>query len=327
MLTAAELYHYEGLTQSEVAAQLGTTRWTVGRLLEDARTAGIVRVVIDHPRARRHELELRLKAAFGLRDVVVVSAQPSPAATLKAVAQAAARQLTSIRPAPVKMAVSWGRTVAAVAAELPQGWSQGLEVVQTNGGPTLTRGNPVGDSLYALALKGGGGVRGLAAPTILENADLAALLRQDAAVASTLRAAEACRLMLYSPGTAEPDSVLVESGYVSGQDMERLRLAGAVGDVMSHFIAADGSPVDPELDARTLSVKLDLVRRCPVVLAVASGPAKRAATVAAVRSGLCTGLITDSAIAAALWAARPQTDRTDPADPTDPTPSDRTDPV
>jgi deoxyribonucleoside regulator len=317
MLTAAELYYYEGQTQSAVAAQLGTTRWTVGRLLEDARTAGIVRVVIDHPRARRHELELRLRAAFGLREVVVVSAQPSPAATLTAVAQAAARHLTSLRPAPVRMAVSWGRTVAAVADQLPQGWAQGLEVVQTNGGPTLARGNPVGDSLYALAQKGGGAVRGLPAPTILENADLAALLRQDAAVASTLRAAEACRLMLYSPGTAEPDSVLVESGYVSPARMDQLRRAGAVGDIMSHFIADDGTAVDPELDARTLSVKLDLVRRCPAVLAVASGPAKQAATVAAVRSGLCTSLITDSAIAAALWAARPATDHsgTDGADP------------
>ncbi|MDR1386622.1 MAG: TetR family transcriptional regulator [Propionibacteriaceae bacterium] len=316
MLTAAELYYYEGQTQAQVAAQLGCTRWTVGRLLDDARRSGVVRVVIDHPRARRHELELRLKAAFGLRDVVVVSAQPSPAATLTAVAQAAARHLAAVRPAPRRMAVSWGRTVAAVAAELAQGWTRGLEVVQTNGGPTLARGNPVGDSLHALAEKGGGTVRGLAAPTIVESARLADLLRQDAAGAGTLRAAQACRSMLYSPGTAEPDSVLVESGYVSLQRMEQLRQAGAVGDVMSHFISADGQLVDPELDARTLSIDLDLVRRCPAVLAVASGAAKQAATVAAVKAGLCTGLITDSAIAAALWAARPPDQpATDLADP------------
>ena len=41
MLSAAELYYYEGLTQSEVSARMGVTRWTVGRLLEEAKQAGI----------------------------------------------------------------------------------------------------------------------------------------------------------------------------------------------------------------------------------------------------------------------------------------------
>src|SRR5674476_1482501 len=112
MLTAAELYHYEGLAQTEVAARMGVTRWTVGRLLDDAKQAGIVRVVIDHPRARRHELELRLEKAFGLREAVVVTAQPRPADTLQLVGQAATRQLRGLSPRLRRLAVGWGRTVA-----------------------------------------------------------------------------------------------------------------------------------------------------------------------------------------------------------------------
>jgi len=114
MLTAAELYHYEGLAQTEVAA---------GRLLDDAKQAGIVRVVIDHPRARRHELELMLEKAFGLREAVVVTDQPRPADTLQLVGQAAARQLRGLSPRLRRLAVGWGRTVAAVAAALPAGWA------------------------------------------------------------------------------------------------------------------------------------------------------------------------------------------------------------
>ncbi|MDR0417728.1 MAG: TetR family transcriptional regulator [Propionibacteriaceae bacterium] len=303
MVRAAELYFYEGHTQAVVAERLGTTRWTVGRLLEDARHAGIVRVVIDHPRARRHDAEVRLKQAFGLREAVVLAAQPNAAVTAQAVWAAAARHLTALRPAPKRMAVSWGRTVAGIAAELPAGWTRGLEVVQTNGGPTRAQGNPVGDSLYALAAKGGGAVRGLAAPTIVERADLARLLRADRSAASVLQAAEACRTMLYAPGTVDPDSVLVRSGYVTAAEMRAMAAAGAVGDVMSHFIAGDGSLADPDLDARTLSISLDAVRRCPTVIAVATGERRQAAALAAVRAGLCTTLITDSAVAAALLAA------------------------
>jgi deoxyribonucleoside regulator len=304
MLRAAELYHYERLTQSAVAEQLGTTRWTVGRLLDDARNSGLVKVVIDHPRARRHDLELQLQQAYGLKGVVVLGARPNAAVTMASVCAAAARHLVAIRPSIARIAVSWGRTVAGIAAELPVGWARNPEVVQTNGGPTTASGNPVGDSLYVMANKGGGRVRGLAAPTMVEDARLAALLRDDRAIQSTLKAAEACRVMLYSPGAAAADSVLVQSGYRTAEQMEALGQAGAVADVMSHFILSDGTPVDPELDARTLSLSLDAVRRCPTVIAVATGEEKKAATVVAVTAGFCTTLITDSSIAAALLTAR-----------------------
>jgi deoxyribonucleoside regulator len=158
----------------------------------------------------------------------------------------------------------------------------------------------VGDSLYALAGKGGGSVIGLAGPTIVQDAHLADLLRNDPAIASTLRRAEACRVMLYSPGAVTPDSVLTRSGYVTAAQLEALRSAGAAGDVMSHFIRADGTVADAGLDQRTLSISLDAVRACPAVIAVASGEAKAAATASAVTSGLCTAIVTDSSIAAAV---------------------------
>lgn len=300
MLRASELYYYEGQTQAAVAEALGCTRWTVGRLLEDARNVGIVRITIDHPRARRHELELQLRERFGLRDAVVVPSQANTAATAKSVCSAAARHLAATRPAVHHIAVSWGRTIAGVAAEMPDAWSHGVEVVQANGGPALARGNPVGDSLYTLAERGSGTVRHLPGPTIVDSLELADLLRKDASISTTLRLAEACRVMLYSPGSVDADSVLVQSGYVSPEQVEAAQAHGVVGDVMSHFVDATGTPVLAELDRRTLSIDLDAVRRCPHVIAVASGTHKIAATRAAVSAGLCTTLITDGAVATAL---------------------------
>ena len=52
-IRAAELYYQEHKTQDEVGALLGVTRWKVGRLISQAREAGIVRIEIVHPRARR----------------------------------------------------------------------------------------------------------------------------------------------------------------------------------------------------------------------------------------------------------------------------------
>lgn len=308
MLSAAELYYYEGLTQSEVSARMGVTRWTVGRLLEEAKQAGLVRIVIDHPRARRHELELKLKKAFGLREAVVLTAQPRPADTLQSVAAAAARQIGGMKPTLRRMAVSWGRTVAAVAAELPLGWARGVEIIQTNGGPVVARGNPVGDSLYALAEKAPGTVRSLAGPAILDNLGTARALRSEASIARTLTSAERSPVMLFSPGTVGPDSVLVQSGYVGPEQITALSALGVVGDVMSHFILPDGTLADTDLDARTLSISLDAIRRCPTAIAVATGEKKMAATLAAVAAGLVTHLITDSAIATYLLASAAASD-------------------
>lgn len=300
MLRAAELYYYQGCTQAETAEKLGVTRWTVGRLLDEARKTGLVRIVIAHPRARRHELEVELRREFGLREVIVLPTQQSDTVTTKSVCSAAAQQLCTIRPPVRKIAVSWGRTTAEIAAQLPQGWAHDVEVVQTNGGPSFVPGNPVGDSLHVMARSGTGTVRGLAAPTIMQDASAARLLRADRSVAATLRAAEASRIMLFSPGSVDANSVLVQSGYLSVDEMHEMEASGVVGDVMSHFVTADGNLADPELDSRTLSMSLDAVRRCPTSIAVAIGTQKSEITRTVVTSGLCNTLIVDSAIARAL---------------------------
>ncbi|MCB1298912.1 MAG: hypothetical protein KDB08_08025, partial [Microthrixaceae bacterium] len=66
-IRAAELYYQEHKTQDEVGAILGLTRWKVGRLITQAREAGIVRIEIVHPRARRLQLERELRDASASR--------------------------------------------------------------------------------------------------------------------------------------------------------------------------------------------------------------------------------------------------------------------
>ena len=80
-----------------------------------------------------------------------------------------------------------------------------------------------------------------------------------------------------------------------------------VGEMAEGVVLADGTPADADLDARTLSISLDSLRRCPTVIAVATGEQKKAATLAAVTAGLVTHLITDSSIATYLLAASTDT--------------------
>lgn len=303
MLRAAELYYYENQTHAQIAEQLGTSRWTVGRLLDRAREVGIVRITIEHPMARHHHLELLLKQRFGVRDAIVVPGQADSDVTMQAVCRAAADHLTAMRPRASVLGVSWGRTTSRVAALLNHGWHRGLTVVQTNGGLALDGADHVGMALRVMAERGPGQARMMPAPTIVQSVDLAKGLRHDPAVATTLELAANARSIVFSPGSATSTSVLVDSGYLSADEVARLQRRGVVGDVLSHFIDADGKIVDAELDSRTLSISLEALRNCPNAIAVVSGSEKAPVARAVLAAQLCTTIITDAELATTVLDA------------------------
>lgn len=302
MLRAAELYYYGRLTQAQIAEQLMTSRWTVGRLLEQARETGIVRITIEHPLARHHQLEVELRQQFGVSSAIVVPGQADSSVTLQAVCRAAAQQLTALRPRPTVLGVSWGRTTSRVATALPEGWDPGVTVVQTNGGLAIDGAGHVSAALRTIAERGPGRVRMMPAPTIVQSVTLARALAQDPAVAGTLELAANARTIVYSPGSATSTSVLIDSGYLTVAEVAQLQRRGVVGDVLSHFVDASGRIVDEELDARTISINLDSLRQCPNSIAVVSGAEKASAARAILAAGLCTTIITDAELAAVLLA-------------------------
>ena len=307
VLHVAEMYYFEQMTQSAIADRLSLSRWTVGRMLESARDSGLVHITIDHPLARHHRLEVELTRRFGLSRAIIVPAQGRLEATVDVIASAAADSISLLRPAPSVIGVSWGRTLAQVVRHLHPGWTRDVTVVQTNGGGAITRNDLVGRSVVMMAELGRGRAITLQAPTVLGSAQLCTMLRADTTVARTLEMASHADLLVYSPGPADNGSVLVGAGHISPGDMSRLRASGAKADVMSHFVDSSGHPVDPDLDARTLSMDLEAVRRSPRVIAVAAGLEKAEAMGAALSGGLCTEVVTDSEVAEAVLSNRTST--------------------
>ena len=65
IVQVAKLYYDLDRTQSEIAGELGLTRWQVGKLLTEAKEAGIVRIEITPRAGRRTTMELELQRSFG----------------------------------------------------------------------------------------------------------------------------------------------------------------------------------------------------------------------------------------------------------------------
>ncbi|MDR7112671.1 deoxyribonucleoside regulator [Microbacterium trichothecenolyticum] len=299
-IRAAELYYEENLTQEEIGRNLQITRWKVGRLLTQAKDEGFVRIEILHSRARRPQLERRLREERGLADAVVVSRAGvrSEDELQQRVAQAAADHLTGLRPSPRVLGVSWGRTLSDIAHHLRDGWSQATDVVQINGGVSMSqRPGTAAATAVSIAQKGGGTAALLPSPAILEQRATKEAIEADRVVARVLDAARSANAYLFSAGAADHGSVHVDSGYLTTPDIDRLVAAGAVGDVVGRYIDAGGRIVDADLDARTVGLSLDDLRRADSAIAAIAGAPKRAIASAVVASGLCTVLVTDESTA------------------------------
>ncbi|MFI7454313.1 sugar-binding transcriptional regulator [Nonomuraea sp. NPDC049714] len=287
-------YYESGETQEQIAHALHLTRWKVGRMLAEAREAGIVRIEVLHPRSRVGALERALSKRFGLRETIVVAGSGGDEQLRKQVAAAGADHLAAMRPVPRLIGVSWGRTLDRLAGGLAPGWATGVHVVQINGALSRSRQpTSAGSTASLIAHHGGGTATLLAAPAILEQQSTRAALENDRAVSDVLTLAAGADLFLFSPGGMGSDSVLVDSGQIDADDLDRLADAGAVGDVLGRFVDARGQIVDPGLDGRTLGLSLDLLRSATTSVALVSGRAKRAVCRAVVTSGLCDVLITD----------------------------------
>ena len=141
-LRAATLYYLDGLTQAEIAARLGVSRPTAGRLIARAKAKGLVRIEVVVPPDMRDDLhadeERELEQRFGLTEAVVaghgidVGAPGRPAAFASVGRAAAALLMRRLSPNDV-LGFTWGPEQVAVATALAPGVASCRAVVQLDG--------------------------------------------------------------------------------------------------------------------------------------------------------------------------------------------------
>lgn len=296
MVRAAKLYYNLDATQNHIAAELGLTRWQVGRLLAEAREVGVVQIEITPRALRKAELEVELQRAYALRDAIVVPTGDieDTAQQMERVAQAAAAYISSIHPRPDLLAVSWGRTMSAIVRFLPHNWNPGVHVVLVNGATTLrsttTRNSAVAEEFAQTA---GGVATLLPVPAIVGNPSTRDALQKDPVIAPVLTLAEEANVICFGMGGLSHHSVLLNSGYLTTEDIDRLRELGAVGDILGRFVDSKGRVVDTQIDDRTVGLGLNALPKKERAIGVVSGEEKRAIALAALTAGYISVLVTD----------------------------------
>jgi DNA-binding transcriptional regulator LsrR (DeoR family) len=301
-IRAAWLYYVEGMTQEQVARFMKISRAKVIRLLAGARDGGIVRIRIESRGSEQIALERRLIAKFGLAEVVVVPAPADDAEVATVVGHAAGTYLSDQVRDGMSIGVGWGVTLHMSLKALGARPCERLSVVSLLGGMTHSRAINPSAVARRIADAFGADCYQLTAPVVVANESLRTALWSEPGLRELLERARRVDLAVVSVGDVSEAATLFRENLLPRSALASLKEAGAVGDVLCHFIDDEGKVVDHPVNRRVIAVDLEDLRRVPKIVVAAGGRRKVAAIRAALKATGAEVLITEEAAARGLLA-------------------------
>jgi DNA-binding transcriptional regulator LsrR (DeoR family) len=301
VLTAsvARRYYLDGRSKVEIADEFRLSRFKVARLLEMARSSGLVRIEIGYPGSVDVDLSARLQETYDLQHALVVDTVDDHPASLRAlVGRAAAELLTEIVTSDDVLGLGWARALIAMRTSLTR--LAPCSVVQLTG--ALNRSD-VDDSSIELVRDVARIARGPAsyfyAPMIVPDAATATALRRQPEVARAIaQFASVTKAVVGIGGWNPPASTVYDA--ISHAERRALLRQGVHADVSGIFLDAEGEAIEASLAERIIGIRASQLHRIPEVVAIAYGPQKAPAARAAMRGGYVTSLVTHTSFAQAL---------------------------
>jgi DNA-binding transcriptional regulator LsrR (DeoR family) len=295
----AEMYYREGKKQAEIAQRIGLTRSMVSRLLDDARSKGIVEFRIHRPLSFDDALAERLTERFGLKSAhVVIMHETGSNRILQKVGAGAAQVLRRLLTPEMILGLAWGTFIRATvdAFELEQPLP-GMRVVQLVGAGDSRINDYDGHALVQRManLTGGEGIF-LNAPILVNTEESA----QSLMASKTIRARDA-DIALLGVGSTDPRfSTFYHSGYFTMAELTKLQGDGAVGNVCGMHFTSGGTLTSLDLQNRLITISQGDLFKIRTRFGVAGGLGKVEPIYGALRGGFINVLVTDNFAATAL---------------------------
>ncbi len=307
LVKVSRFYYEDGLNQDAITARLGLSRSKVSRLMAQARDSGIVQINVVAPQDLFLDAESQLEERFGLKEALVVEAQPGDSQDLvsRSIGSAAAGYLVRAIGPRSTIGMCWGSTLRYMAASvMPQRYPN-AQVVQIIGG----LGQPDAEVHATELCRGVSRSLGcrltlLPVPGIVADQRTREALLSDVHVQRAIGALDELDIAFVGIGAPTPDSVTMRDGsIISRSELDGLLRKGAVGDIALRYYGTDGQCIASDIDDRIIGISLEQLGKVPKVVGVSGGPNKVSAIRAALRGELIDVLITDSVTAEKLLEA------------------------
>lgn len=249
------------------------------------------------------ELEEKIKAYFGLKQVVVVPGDTdSSAQTKRELGKAAGQVLrAALKPNDV-VAVTGGTTIAHVANQLATSTAlKSVRFVPARGGLGESHDYQANTLASTMAKRTGAQYRLLHVPDHLGEEAFASLM-QEPNIQELVEVIRSARVVVHGIGDA---IVMARRRKLERAMVDQIASEGALAEAFGFYFDRSGAVVHK---MQTIGLRLDDIVKTEVVIGVAGGKSKGEAIAAVMRSGYDDVLVTDEAAALEIVALIEQND-------------------
>lgn len=293
IIKAAWYYYLENYTQQEISKLLGVSRAKVVRLLDEAKRDGVIEFTFRQEGNTRMQLERDLIKKYQLSDSFIVPTPADPADLNGNIARAAAMYVNGRIEDNGYLNMGYGDSTSLILSNLATNASKTLNVISLTGGVNYylpkVRSNLFSVKLFLIP-----------SPLLLSDTALRDALFQEPDVQDIYRMVTHSNMSIVGIGGMAGDSTILRNNILSQSEFRLLKMQGAVGDILSHFIDKDGNPIDADVEKRLMSTSLETLQDLDNVVGIAGGPSKVTAIHAALVHDYIDVLVTDEDTAKSL---------------------------
>jgi DNA-binding transcriptional regulator LsrR (DeoR family) len=300
---AGWLYYVAGMTQDQIATELGVSRQRAQRLVSKAISEGLVKVRLDHRIGRCLELEAGLVRRFGLQQARVAPSLGELSDPARATAGAAAALLEGFlaRIEPLTIAVGTGRALSAMVGEIATQQNERHRIVSLIGNIAPDGSASFYEVVMRLADKLHAPHYPMPVPLVSETPEERALFHALRPVQTAATLAKEADVVFVGIGQMGDDAPLYKDGFVTKAQLAEMQAKGAAGEIVGGVIDTEGHYIETPISALVGGVRVEARRTVPVI-GVAAGPTKVTAIRAALKGRIINCLVTDEPTATALLA-------------------------
>jgi len=296
MVKICEMYYNQELNQKLIATELGLSRPTISRILQNAKEQGIVKIIIDPLFGNNYvDLEKKLEIRYGLKEVFIVDVKADNRDQKDELAKATASYLERLVKDDSIVGVSMGSSIGQIHRFVSKGLSKRATFIPLIGGI-----GHLGMELHsntiveALAKAFGGNYYLLHAPAKVSGIQIKKVLMKEAGINRIIKMSDGLDIAVVGIGVPNRGSAIMATGYYDEKDMEIMRSKNVVGDVCMQFFDISGNTEPFEMDNIVIGTDITKLRKVPHSIGVACGIEKAEAIAGAIKGGYINVLVTDA---------------------------------